>query len=698
MALCSLCRDIPFASLAEPPPYPGGYFVADNEEIPVIGWFEDEEKTMQEDPLGFPWHQSLDALAVSADSCTLCAAIQNGVKIWLNHFKDAEKNPVFVEFHKDYDKVPTGQRLWITKRYGKAPGLLVFARHLLRRHMIFLITGVSFSVDAGSSSARALRLRPMDLDSGSLQSLDIAASFVQTCIQNHERCTSGDSALPSRILDLGEAGDVIKLVGNTEGQVGKYACLSYCWGEAPHFTTTQESIEARRAGIRLTDLPRTFFDAIMIVRHLQLRYIWIDALCICQDDVEDWARESAQMVDVYSGAYVVIANDRAKNNSEGCFHIREPRPTNLVDLPGYADGVQVQYTFNSDELYCGIEKRTKRDPLLSRAWALQERLLARRNLHYAERQVYFECNHGIVGEDGSSSENRYLSLSHPQPTYSTRGRLKLAAGHDQQTWDLIIWEYGRRKLTKPTDKFPAMSGLAKLFGQRLQAEYVAGLWSNALINGLAWQGLGDRSPQASSPVEYIGPSWSWASYSGIAATGLNDGWETIAEVVDWQVQLETEANPYGKVQNAWIRLRAPITSIAPLTPAKQGTLDHEIRLQRIGRTPLPRFQSRYSNKEEGRFVKFDDERIEQTGSWKELDLHVLILGGYPRKDKVGKLDDESEENKKEVDSGSYFGLVVAGVDEYKPEAGMKRLGWTFLDRPENPIAEDDPDWRTVTLF
>ncbi|KAI3323499.1 HET-domain-containing protein [Xylariaceae sp. AK1471] len=700
MALCSLCHDIPFASLADPPPYSGFFRVNDNSEMPVLSYLPNSADAAPADPLGFPWHTDLDALTLSAGSCAFCGIIQDGVKTWLDHLEAAQKNASFMEFSSDLHKAPRGQRLWVTKRYSGAPGLLVFVRHPLGNNSIYLLTGVSFATE--NPPAGALKLRPMDLDSGSPHSLGIAASFLLTCDRDHESCVGGESPLPSRLLDLGEAGDVIKLV-DTKGQVGEYACLSYCWGPAPHFTTSRESMEARQAGIRLTDLPKTYLDAITITRHLRLRYLWIDALCICQDDSEDWARESARMINIYSGAHLVIAANRASDNSQGCFHIRAPRRTGIMDLPGYASDVHVQSIFNSDVLDWGNGSFSS-DPLSMRAWALQERLLARRILHYNERQICFECNCGMVSEDGYFQASRYLDISHLQSTTEERTSITEPASKSyQKLWGRVIWEYGRRKFTRPTDKFPALSGLAKIFEKRLQAQYVAGLWSMDMMNGLAWQGLGDRKPQAVSPDQYIGPSWSWASYAGIAATGVSEGWRTTAEIIDWEVRLKTEANPHGEIRSAWLRLRGPIAS---LVQAKRETTDHEIRLQRAGHTPLPRLHTRYSDSEEGNFVTFDYEENKKPGIWKKLDLYVLVLGGYPPKDKRSRVGESSEEiegvdqrKEDEVENESHFGLVITRVDGEKPESGMKRMGWTYLSGPEGEKLKGDPsNWKTVTLF
>lgn len=94
------------------------------------------------------------------------------------------------------------------------------------------------------------------------------------------------------------------------------------WGDAPHFVTSRKSLEARKDGIRLSDLPKTYLDAITITRHLGLRYIWVDALCICQDDADDWARESAR------GMFLEIVLTPPQVEESNINHVR-PRLTFL---------------------------------------------------------------------------------------------------------------------------------------------------------------------------------------------------------------------------------------------------------------------------------------------------------------------------------------------------------------------------------
>jgi hypothetical protein len=464
------------------------------------------------------------------------------------------------------------------------------------------------------------------------------------------------------------------------------------WGNAPHFTTDRECIEARKLGFHLSELPKTLHDAVIIARHMGLRYLWIDSLCICQDDVEDWARESARMCNVYSNASFVIAANHAENNSVGCFHTREHLPKATITLSTRSGNeedkvlVQALLLLNQDE-YSWAAGGFEHEPLSKRGWGLQERVLAKRVLHYNTRKMYFECNQGIIGEDGYHDDQRLCLLSRNEQSQEEKA--------DRKWWNHLLWTYGDRKLTKPTDKLPAMSGLAKLFEQRLGAKYIVGLWSDDLIEGLAWQGLGSKRVFSELSSEYTGPSWSWANYDGIAATGVSEKESRdIAEIKDWSVELKTDANPYGEVKDAWIRIWAPMTK---LSPSPLETNDHEIRLRRAGLNPHPRMCTRYSDDENGTIVTLDHRVTEKSDEWRQWDLELLILKGYLNERKEGVDGKPSSSEESDVFS-HYYCLVVQKISDGEGTERRRRIGWVFLDGDEAAkVREDNDNWTTVTL-
>jgi hypothetical protein len=71
---------------------------------------------------------------------------------------------------------------------------------------------------------------------------------------------------------------------------GQYAALSYCWGGENPASLQKKTFDDFKRGIDEANLPQTLQDAFYVARSLQIGYIWIDALCIMQDDREDWER------------------------------------------------------------------------------------------------------------------------------------------------------------------------------------------------------------------------------------------------------------------------------------------------------------------------------------------------------------------------------------------------------------------------
>jgi hypothetical protein len=136
------------------------------------------------------------------------------------------------------------------------------------------------------------------------------------CTASHRSIT----ALPTRVLDLGK--DSIKLF-ESQGIDGTYMTLSHCWGSTPFITTTKDTIQERKEGIPLEDLPQTFKDAVSLTRNLGIQYLWIDSLCIIQQDTEDWEKEASKMGSVYSHSYLNIAATSSMGGDGGCFQKRQ---------------------------------------------------------------------------------------------------------------------------------------------------------------------------------------------------------------------------------------------------------------------------------------------------------------------------------------------------------------------------------------
>lgn len=189
--------------------------------------------------------------------------------------------------------------------------------------------------------AESIRTRPYARNVASDSSFSYALESIQNCVQRHEICSSRkkDLKLPTRVIDVGN-GDNIKLYISNPGEQEKYAALSYCWGAPPGgglpaqpVMNTLETISRLVSGITYQSLPQTIKDAIICTRKLGLRYLWIDVLCIIQDDSIDKSREISCMKDIFSNAHVVISaasaqdcysgflQDRSHHNMKTSFYI-----------------------------------------------------------------------------------------------------------------------------------------------------------------------------------------------------------------------------------------------------------------------------------------------------------------------------------------------------------------------------------------
>ncbi|KAL5328211.1 hypothetical protein ACEPPN_001707 [Leptodophora sp. 'Broadleaf-Isolate-01'] len=145
---------------------------------------------------------------------------------------------------------------------------------------------------------------------------------LQGCRDNHEKCGKEENlmeSMPTRVIAVGTPGDMyVHLEEPSAGKTESYVALSYCWGGGQEeIMTTKANRPEKLREIALGSLPQTIQDAITVTRELRYKYIWVDAICIVQDDEEDCAREVSAMSLVYSGASLTISAAKANNSKQG---------------------------------------------------------------------------------------------------------------------------------------------------------------------------------------------------------------------------------------------------------------------------------------------------------------------------------------------------------------------------------------------
>jgi hypothetical protein len=289
------------------------------------------------------------------------------------------------------------------------------------------------------------------------------------------------SSLPTRLIDL-QVGDQTRVyLRDTAELIGDYAALSYCWGTGPNsVATTKENIrEHQEDGIIIEDLPPTVRGAVRAVLALDIRYLWIDRLCIVQNDEDDWARESSMMCSIYEDALLTISADGSKSVWDGIFRAQGYAS---LDYQTCMEGILIREKLSHSSLNTQVSEKSQ--PLHLRAWTLQERLMSRRVLHFTSNELVWECNRKCECECRRQSGQSFRWLN---PNFMS----DMERIYDQ--WRDVVKEYTSRSLTNEFDKLPALSGLVTKF-QSIMAQvagqpdtYLAGLWCGNLAAELAWK-------------------------------------------------------------------------------------------------------------------------------------------------------------------------------------------------------------------
>ncbi|KAM7208361.1 Heterokaryon incompatibility protein (HET) domain containing protein [Naviculisporaceae sp. PSN 640] len=371
----------------------------------------------------------------------------------------------------------------------------------------------------------------------------LARMWRDECLDNHSRCQRGavddQVKLPTRLLDvtdpnrplLRESASLIEKEANTQ-----YVALSYCWGLGKRFLTLRSNYESfTTAGISSQDLPRTFRDAVHAANNIGYRFIWIDALCIIQDDRDDLQRELTIMGDIYRYAAMTIGAQGAASSHSGLFESSR-HPLSLIPCTvelSITTPSQHTTTFNAT---LAVKVRSE-DNLDRRGWILQEDILTSRALRFSD-QMSWRCMESF------RTETEPCSLFSTTPSAvdplrkirkhictdtvesipkDTGGEVAPARSSRFSSWYNMVQLYSDKELSFESDVLRALLGIAAMFRDKYKITYLAGLWKEDLFCGLCWYasandrrpvaavGLVSSVPNTSKREIHSAPSWTWAA-------------------------------------------------------------------------------------------------------------------------------------------------------------------------------------------
>lgn len=415
----------------------------------------------------------------------------------------------------------------------------------------------------------------------------LVCQWYSGCKANHAQCglhqaSNSRKWRPTRLISFtaspGLETDVVQLVDGTSlPDEAEYVALSHCWGKVHLFRLLASTEAELRAGYPISQLPKTFREAIQVCRWLDHRYIWIDSLCIIQDSAQDWQIESQTMKRVYGQGAITIAAANASDSTKGLFMERDPNSITPPIVPCSWQGAWLGDT----RPCCVIDMSLRLDNieyshLATRAWTVQERVLSPRLLAFGEAQMFYQCLEDEFCES--------FPLSVPNLLIQT----KTPQLHDmhvdpRKAWGSIVNAYSTAKLTKDSDKLVALAGVAEAMQERLCDRYVAGLWESNLLTELLWSVAQADKPR---PNPCIAPTWSWLSTNSTVRVKSHydpqDIRKQLAKVVSTGVDLVDPSYATGNIHpGAIVHLRGRLKPASwDLIPVAQN-YTHDFRRYQV---------------------------------------------------------------------------------------------------------------------
>ncbi|KAI0019340.1 hypothetical protein F4780DRAFT_450201 [Xylariomycetidae sp. FL0641] len=385
----------------------------------------------------------------------------------------------------------------------------------------------------------------------SLQTMNRIRNWMASCTLSHDKCNQaqGEGGLPRRLIDVMptpfdhrwpmedmrledfdhlsiETLPNVRIISTAKSSLPPdtpYITLSHRWGYP------EELLLSRMTSFLLGedicphllkhDEAAVFRHAIHVTRALGMRYIWIDALCIMQDDPCEKGEDILKMDEVYANCALNISAAEAQVR-QGLFFDREVLGTNpnshqaVVNVPRTGEKMQIQ-VFGHE---CSV--LPDHNPLSTRGWYLQERALAPRIVHFKKDQVYWECASLNASEVLPRGGPRFRPVDEKSVVLSPT----VSPEHLRKRWYQMVRIYSATSLTFIDDRLLAISALAKRFCSALRldsSQYLAGMWKDDLPLSMLWfedpkgPAVVDLEPTNTVATESKhAPSWSWASISG----------------------------------------------------------------------------------------------------------------------------------------------------------------------------------------
>ena len=323
-------------------------------------------------------------------------------------------------------------------------------------------------------------------------------------------------------------------------------------------------------------LPKTIWDIITLTRQLGESFLWVDSLCIVQDDYEEKEEHLSCMGSIYANAYVTVAatGGTAHSGLRGIENVTPPmeRTGAVARYARHMEYLQQKLQSHHHELQASVWNH--------RAWTFQEQVFSRRLLVFGKRGVSWECHctvwfEGMDVVEGQCQNNTEVvaqGFSFAVPA---------------SLWDYAchVEQYNRRALTFPEDALDAFGGILTTLSTVFTGGFICGLPRLFFDAALLWYNKSPLERRRASRDQTRGmpPTWTWAAWGGV--TTFRDHAKTpdrIEPLVRWKYRAHSQDQwqPIAPDQNQQIPVSQKTTgelkvcARADTTQNDQGNGNH----------------------------------------------------------------------------------------------------------------------------
>ena len=297
--------------------------------------------------------------------------------------------------------------------------------------------------------------------------INLIKHWMQSCNFRHDKChlpalkTSRDQSI--RLIDVHES----RIVSST--LVEKYVALSYVWGPATKPSLIQETLPrcSSPGGLKDLIIPRTISDAILLVKSIGKRYLWVDSLCIVQNDENDKKQQLTIMDSIYTNAVLIVVAAAGGDANAGLPGIGNTprRISQRIEKIDETEFITAQ---------ASVQQVLNRSVWNSRGWTFQEVILSRRALVLTESLVYWSCQQNTWREDmGSKSSGIGLKLDETNALWPHL----FLTGYTCRTslYCQLAEAFSSRQLKEEKDVIWAFKGILKLQTPHFRKGFIWGL-------------------------------------------------------------------------------------------------------------------------------------------------------------------------------------------------------------------------------